>query len=132
MAEFSMTETRMTEALGRFLDVDVARYKLITANLANIDTPGYRTRDLDFRAELERAAAQDSGNATVRSSYASFQPVARAVHGLIERPDHNNVSVEREGLLLAETQMRFNVATQLLKDQFHLVSLAINSGGTSA
>jgi flagellar basal-body rod protein FlgB len=35
--------------------VNVARHKLIAANLANIDTPGYRTRDLDFRAELARA-----------------------------------------------------------------------------
>ena len=132
MAETSMTETRMTEALGRFLDVDVARYKLITTNLANIDTPGYHTRDLDFRAELARAAAEDSGGGMVRASYASFNPVARTVHGLVERPDRNNVSVEREGLLLAETQMRFNVAAQLLKDQYHLISLAINSGGTSS
>ena len=32
----------------------MARHKLIASNLANIDTPGYRTRDLDFRAELAR------------------------------------------------------------------------------
>ena len=56
-----MIDTSMTEALGRFLDVDVARYKLISTNLANIDTPGYHTRDLDFRAELQRAAAEASG-----------------------------------------------------------------------
>lgn len=53
MANTNMTATAMTEALSRFLDVDVARYKLISTNLANIDTPGYHTRDLDFRAELD-------------------------------------------------------------------------------
>jgi flagellar basal-body rod protein FlgB len=126
-----MTSTRMTEALGRFLDVDVARYKLIATNLANIDTPGYQTRDLDFHAELQRAAAENA-EATGALREASFEPVARRVRGLMERPDGNNVSVERESLLLAEAQMKFSLGIQLLKDQFHTISLAINSGGTSS
>lgn len=128
MSNPSMIETPLTEALGRFLDVDVARYKLISTNLANIDTPGYRTRDLDFHAELKRVAETDF----VPLVAASYAPVARQVRGLMERPDGNNVSVERESLLLAETQMRFNLGVQLLKDQFHTISLAINSGGTTS
>ena len=126
----SMIATPMTEALSRFLDVDVARYKLVAGNLANIDTPGYRTRDLDFRSELRRAAGEENGGVLLEP--ASFHPVARQVRGLMERPDGNNVSVERESLLLAETQMRFNLGIQLLKDQFHTISLAINSGGTTS
>ena len=128
----TMTDTAMTEALGRFLDVDVARYKLISTNLANIDTPGYHTRDLDFRAELQRAAAVDSGPDGGQLVSASSNPVAHQVRGLMERPDGNNVSVERETLLLAEAQMKFNLGVQLLKDQFHTISLAINSGGTAS
>jgi flagellar basal-body rod protein FlgB len=132
MNESGMIATSMTEALGRFLDVDVARYKLVSTNLANIDTPGYRTRDLDFRAELERASGESFAEENGLLSRAAFSPVARQVHGLVERPDGNNVSVERESLLLAETQMKFNLGVQLLKDQFHTISLAINSGGTSS
>ena len=128
----SMIATSMTDALGRFLDVDVARYKLITTNLANIDTPGYHTRDLDFRLELRRAAAEASGLEPSQLTSASFEPVARPVRGLMERPDGNNVSVERESLLLAEAQMKFNLGVQLLKDQFHTISLAINSGGSTS
>ncbi len=129
MNDRSMIETSMSEALGRFLDVDVARYKLVAANLANIDTPGYRTRDLDFRAELERASQESFAGENGLLSTAAFTPVARQVRGLVERPDGNNVSVERESLLLAEAQMKFNLGIQLLKDQFHTISLAINSGG---
>ena len=128
----SMTQTSMTEALSRFLDVDVARYKLISTNLANIDTPGYHTRDLDFRAELQRAATEDSGIDGGQLVSASLNPVAHTVRGLMERPDGNNVSVERESLLLAEAQMKFNLGVQLLKDQFHLISSAINSGGSTS
>ena len=54
------------------------------------------------------------------------------VSGLMERPDGNNVSVERESLLLAEAQMKFNVGVQLLRQQFRIISLAINSGGTTS
>jgi len=112
--------------------VDVARLKLIGSNLANIDTPGYRTRDLDFGAELARANMQAEGNEAGNLAYASYAPVARPVRGLLERPDGNNVSVERESLLLAETQMKFSLGVQLLKDEFHVISQAINSGGTSS
>jgi flagellar basal-body rod protein FlgB len=127
-----MVDTPMIEALSRFLDVDVARHKLITTNLANIDTPGYRTRDLDFRAELARASTESLGVESGRLANASFTPVVRQVRGLMERPDGNNVSVERESLLLAENQLKFNLAVQLLKGKFHGIALAINSGGTAS
>ena len=125
----NMTATNLTEALGRFLDVDVARYKLVATNLANIDTPGYQTRDLDFRSELRRIAQTENSDGTGADL---FFPVVHAVPGLVTRPDGNNVSVDRESLLLAEAQMKFNLGVQLLKDQFHTISLAINSGGGSS
>jgi flagellar basal-body rod protein FlgB len=137
-----MIDDPMVEALSRFLDVNVARHKLITSNLANIDTPGYRTRDLDFRAEMARMSGESqfgegpgpgyAGLSYASLSYAGYAPVARTVRGLIERPDGNNVSVERESLLLAETQMKFGLGVQLLKDEFKGISQAINSGGTSS
>src|SRR5579863_8785974 len=99
-----MIDDPMVEALSRFLDVNVARHKLIASNLANIDTPGYRTRDLDFRAEMarmsgkqfeEESGAGDAGlsyaSLSYASRYAGYAPVARTVRGLIERPDGNNV-----------------------------------------
>src|SRR5262245_8625207 len=96
----SMIDTPMLASLGRFLDVTVFRHSLVTSNLANIDTPGYRTRDINFRQELERA----DGNL----QYASQAPVVRRPQGMIERPDGNNVSLERESLLLAQTQLQFS------------------------
>jgi flagellar basal-body rod protein FlgB len=130
MTNFGMIDTPMTLALSRFLDVNVARNQLIASNLANIDTPGYQTRDLDFRAELARTNMDGEPVGEGASlSYASNAPVARPVRGLMVRPDGNNVSVERESLLLAETQMKFSLGVQLLKDEFKTISQAINSGG---
>jgi flagellar basal-body rod protein FlgB len=110
-------------ALTRFLDVNVFRSELVMSNMANIDTPGYRTRDVNFSQEMERA----SGNL----EYASVSPVARQVRGLTERPDGNNVSLERESLLLADTQLRFNAGVQLLRDKFKMLLSAIHEGSPS-
>lgn len=124
-----MIDDPMIDALTRFLDVDVARHKLIAANMANVDTPGFRTRDLDFRAELARSVSPGDLDGL---SYAAYSPVAKPVRGLLERPDGNNVNLERESLLLAETQMKYGLAVQLMKDEFHGISQAINSGGSSS
>lgn len=109
--------------LERFMDLDAKRQSLITANIANVDTPGYHARDIDFRGELARAMSGDS---------APSEPFVREVPGLVERPDGNNVSVDREGLLLAEVQLQFRMASQVLQAEFHRWSTAINSGGSSS
>jgi flagellar basal-body rod protein FlgB len=105
--------------LEKFLDVTSQRQQLVTANIANVDTPGYQTKDLDFRGELQRAAAGGPAN---------FVPVVRSVGGLLQRPDGNNVSMDREGLLLAETQMQFGLGVQLLHHEFQNLLMAINEG----
>lgn len=121
----SMIDSAEIRALGKFLDVSAFRTELITSNLANIDTPGYRARDVNFRQELERAEADSA------IELASFSPVARQVRGLASRPDGNDVSLEREGLLLAETQLRFQVGVQVLKSEFHRILSAIHEGSSS-
>lgn len=47
--------TPMMNVLERALNVTAKRHELVVTNMANIDTPGYRTKDLDFRSELQRA-----------------------------------------------------------------------------
>lgn len=111
--------TPMMYLLEKFLDVTSQRHKLVVGNMANIDTPGYQTKDIDFRGELQRAVADGP---------ASFTPVVRSVQGLLQRPDGNNVSLDREGLLLAETQMQFGLGVQLLRHEFQNLLSAINEG----
>jgi len=55
-------------------------------------------------------------------------PVAREVPGLMERPDGNNVSLDREGLLMSQTQLQYQIGVQLVKHQFHQMLSAINGG----
>ena len=111
--------TPITQFLEKYLDLTASRHKLVVANVANIDTPGYRTKDVNFQGELQRAIGQ--GNA-------AMTPVARNVQGLMERPDGNNVNLDRESLLLAETQMQYGLATQLVRHEFQKLLSAIHEG----
>jgi len=109
--------------LERFLDLSVTRQSLISSNIANVDTPGYHTRDIDFRGEMARVMQGDPSGQT--------EPFVREVPGLIERPDGNNVSIDREGLLLSEVQLQFSEASQLITDEFKTLNMAINEGSSS-
>jgi len=111
------------DLLQRFLDLTVKRQSLITSNIANVDTPGYRSKDIDFQGELERALQGGQTGET--------EPFVREVPGLVTRPDGNNVSVDRESLLLSEVQLQFGAAEQLIKSQFKNLRLAINEGNSS-
>lgn len=115
----SLIDNKQIDLLGKFLDLSAHRQGLVSGNIANIDTPGYRTKDIDFRSELRRAVDGESS---------TFEPAAQEVTGLTERPDGNNVSIDRESMLLGETQLQFRMAVQMMKTEFKQVSMAINDG----
>jgi len=106
--------------LERYLDVTTMRQTLVTTNIANIDTPGYHTRDVDFRGELRRAMDGEARGGT--------SPFVMPVRGLVERPDGNNVSPDREAMLLAEVQLQFKAATAVIRAEFAQLSTAIREG----
>lgn len=89
--------------LKRFLDLPAYRQGLITSNPADLDTPGCRTRDIDFAGEVRNILGAE-GEAPVHGL-----PQEVKVAGLLERPDGNNVGVDRESMPLAEAQLEFRV-----------------------
>ena len=114
-------ETRLSDQLARYLDMATSQAKLTAANMANIDTPGYRTVGMDFEAEMREAMSGVEAGRPAR-------PVRlKAVDGLIARPDGNNVSMDREGLNLAEAQLKFKTGVALLREEYQRVMDAIHA-----
>ena len=109
----------LPSSLERFLEVVTDREQMIAANMANVDTPGYHTKDVNFKQALTQASENVS---------AQFTPVVSEVSGLMERPDGNNVNLDRESMLLAQSQLQYQMGTQLVKAQFHQLLTAINGG----
>ena len=106
--------------LERFLEVTSDREQTIAANMANVDTPGYHTKDVNFKQALAQVSDGDSGW--------QLSPTVQNVHGLLERPDGNNVNLDRESLLLAQSQLQYQMGVQLVKSNFHQLLSAINGG----
>ena len=106
----------MTLSLERYLDLLATRHRLVTSNIANADTPGYKTRDLDFKLEFRNALEGDS------------TPVIRQIDDLPVKNDGNNVSIDREARLLAENALRFNIASNLLRGEVRMMKMAIGEG----
>jgi flagellar basal-body rod protein FlgB len=109
----------MVENVGanieRYMNLLSARQKLVASNIANADTPGYQTKDIDFRAELE-------------SQMGSSNPTAIEVSGLKNKNDGNNVSIDREARMLAENALRFNIASILARGEIRMMKNAIEEG----
>jgi flagellar basal-body rod protein FlgB len=116
-------ETPLGDQLARYLDLAAGEVKLTAANMANIDTPGYRTVGMDFEAEMKEA--MDG----VNQGRPARQVRVKAVDGLIARPDGNNVSMDRESLNLAEAQLKFKVGVALLRSENQRVMDAIHADG---
>lgn len=118
--------TPVTDEIAQYLNLATNRMQLISSNMANVDTPGYRTQDIDFEGEFARAANRAMAE---RRGIDEPLPASKVVQvpGLLERPDGNNVSMDRESLELAKLQLQFRTATALLKSEFARVSDAIHA-----
>jgi flagellar basal-body rod protein FlgB len=99
----------------RYMDLLSARQKLTASNIANADTPGFKTKDVDFEGELHAAST-------------GAAPRISEVQGLPLKNDGNNISIDREARNLAENSLRFNIATQFLQSQIRLTRDAIQEG----
>lgn len=112
------------------------RQQVVASNVANIDTPGYRTKDVSFHATMDEllsgpAASMRTGPERDPVSELSFTPPEPEVfeeRGLPMRPDRNNVDLDREMLKLAETSFGYSTTIQLLRTKFRMIATSINEG----
>lgn len=114
-----MSNVSMLQQLTGYLELTNQRQELIVGNMANVDTPGYHTKDLDFQGAMQQVVG--AGNA-------KMEPASLEVEGLPERPDGNNVNVDRESMLLSQTQLQYQMGVQLIKAEFHKLLTAIKEG----
>lgn len=101
--------------LGNYMSYLSRRQEVIASNIANADTPGYQTRDVEMPADFS-SAMQAAGTSIVEAP------------NLPNRNDGNNVSIDREARLLSENTMKFNLAAQMVRLELKNVRSAIEEG----
>ena len=121
------------------------REQTIAQNIANIDTPGYRAREVSFeeqlRAELASPRRQPElvrlGLATTHERHIPLDPQVRSFETQLRitesldgtlRNDGNTVDVDREMAKLAETTILYNAMGQMTASKLGLLRTAINEG----
>jgi flagellar basal-body rod protein FlgB len=122
-----------------------ARHNVLAGNIANIDTPGYKARDLStavFQQRLQEAIEMRNSPASERYGYnaAAGDPFSSAdplsgddpamnlddAFQTILRHDDGKVSLEQQVAELNKNQMQYNTALAVLTEQFHLLAAAIS------
>jgi len=123
------------ELLGKTLDLRAKKHALISSNLANVETPGFKANDLSFEGKLKsalkdapKAPAAHPGHIPLRGGAA---PLERVQGDVVELPgnnmgpDGNGVEMESEMGRLAENQIMYNATVQLLGKKFEGLKQAI-------
>jgi flagellar basal-body rod protein FlgB len=132
-------EDNSISSMEKFLDLAVQRQSLISSNLANGDTPGYKTVDINFEQELGDAMSGLNDQQTplrvtnfrhiaLPADGSSSAAAVKQVEGLTSRNDLNNVNIDREMAHLSTNALRFSMIAQLLAGKFHTLKAAIMEG----
>ncbi|MCC6163566.1 MAG: flagellar basal body rod protein FlgB [Acidobacteria bacterium] len=125
------SDAQTMSELRRTLSLAAARQVVSSSNLANLNTPGYKAREVDFDTALD-AQVQGGGLAVTNSRHIATTPDAIGGHGTREtdgaaaRRDGNTVQVDRELLNMTRSAGEFARAQTALAAKFRLVRYAIN------
>jgi flagellar basal-body rod protein FlgB len=133
--------------LERSLDVRLARHNVLSGNLANVDTPGYKPRDVDFQAAMASAEGGASPGATPASSLSLTRAghlAAAAGTGMgsvggdeipmIEQAgdapslDGNRVDLDRTMAQLAENGMQYGAAARAASKKLAILRYVVSDG----
>lgn len=109
--------------LDKAADAAWQRNNLIANNLSNVDTPGYKRKDLDFESQLAEALNR-SGYTTMDAKVADLKtsrlnPITYTDYERFSyRLDGNNVDVDTEGAYLAKNQVVYQGLTMSISQEF--------------
>jgi flagellar basal-body rod protein FlgB len=109
----------LLDLVGRALSIRTKYHKVIAANIANVDTPGYKEKDIDFRKQLDRQMSY--------AAPAEIEETAPDTMGFSSL-DENTVNVETQVMKLTENSMYYDALVQTLSKKLSLMRYIINGG----
>jgi len=122
-------------ALGQVLNFAQARHTVLTGNIANVNTPGYRLRDLsqtEFQERLKEAitASRMAGEPVSPGQILGergdpMQRVSASLENIIYHDD-TNIDLEKQVAEMTKNHLLHNFALTVMTDQFQLLQTAIS------
>jgi flagellar basal-body rod protein FlgB len=126
----AINDAAIVAALRRQLTVASARQVVAAGNIANVDTPGFKAKALDFDkvldTELQAGARLVSTHTRHLPGTAASDPGVVDAQGLQARRDGNTVQIDRELLSMTRASGDFAAAQTALAAKFRLVRYALS------
>jgi flagellar basal-body rod protein FlgB len=124
-------------ALNTALNLRLVNQNVIASNIANADTPGFKAKALDFEASLREALAVGDGSRPAATDADHIQrrptdPVRPEIYddpNGVESLDGNTVDRSAEMAKMAENQLLYDAAVEMLKKKLAMQKYAIGEGG---
>ena len=130
--------TNTMSLMGKGLDAASLRNTVISNNLANVDTPGFKRSDVVFEDELRKALAKTGGIQGVTThpkhipigspALPNVKPKVELQNDTTMRNDGNNVDIDREMALMAKNTITYTALAQMLNGNFSTIRSAIFEG----
>jgi flagellar basal-body rod protein FlgB len=116
-------------AMERMLDFTAVRHRAIADNIANIDTPGFTRREVSFHAQLAAALqGADEQPAAAITRLGELEPQAVADTSSPRRADGNNADIDREMSSLAQNNLEYDAAAEIIKIKLDMLRSAVSEG----
>jgi flagellar basal-body rod protein FlgB len=108
----------LVDLLERALNIRAVYQRVLASNIANVETPGYKEKDLDFKAELQKSMRGE----------ASIDIKEKDLPDGVTSLDGNSVNMENQIVKLTENTLMFNALVQSISKRFSRMLYAINEG----
>lgn len=133
MPPIGIFDSTSIPALEQAVNFAQRRHEVLAGNIANVDTPGYRVRDLSpekFEERLKTAIQERDEDRGSISRYGyfptdSFKKVGENMEGILYHDD-SNVSIEQQIIAMNKNWSRHNLVLTIMRDQFRLLETAIS------
>ncbi len=116
--------------LDKAADASWLRHQAISNNIANVNTPGYKRKDVDFESQLMRSLGRFKYESMDEKVYGiNTKDLVSSVYtdnyNHSYRLDGNNVDIDTENVYLAENQIKYNALLDSVKNQFDNLKLVM-------
>ncbi len=120
--------------MRQYLNLASTRHKLISGNIANISTPGYRSKDIDFHGELKKFL-DNKDHLKVKVTHENHIPIGQSrpkgpeliINKSRSGNGINNVDIDKEVANMAENQIYYTAGARLLAQKFEGIKRVIRS-----
>ncbi len=125
MSRRGSIDMQIVDLIGKALSVRAFYHKMISGNIANSQTPGYKEKDIDFKKELAKRTGLATGRASGDPGYTVTE---NAGNDGLARIDGNTVELEGETVKLTENQLMYQALVQLASKRFSMMKYVIGEG----